>query len=213
MEDLRNKTDEELKNIMQSALPNQNVPSSIYHRAKQELEFRAERKREQQMDLSPTAKAVIRVISNSKTGPSVQGKYRSKFMAIETLEHHFGEKRMPKVQEALEQLIDRDYIEELEDSEGVYRITPFGESYLSEQRSLGGVTYSNINNSNIAHQSQDIDQTINVTDLPEDVQQNIKELRIAASKQDASGMKRAFGYIADKAVDVAIAITVGRLKF
>lgn len=37
---LRYKTDEELKEIMRNSIDNQYVPSSIYHKAKQELEFR-----------------------------------------------------------------------------------------------------------------------------------------------------------------------------
>ncbi len=37
---LRHKTDEELREIMRNSIDNQYVPSSIYHKAKQELEFR-----------------------------------------------------------------------------------------------------------------------------------------------------------------------------
>ena len=37
---LKHKTDEELKEIMRSSIDNQYVPSSIYHKAKQELEFK-----------------------------------------------------------------------------------------------------------------------------------------------------------------------------
>lgn len=37
---LKCKTDEELREIMRSSIDNQYVPSSIYHKAKQELEFR-----------------------------------------------------------------------------------------------------------------------------------------------------------------------------
>src|SRR3989338_4540131 len=37
---LKYKTDDELKEIMRNSIDNQYVPSSIYHKAKQELEFR-----------------------------------------------------------------------------------------------------------------------------------------------------------------------------
>lgn len=37
---LRHKSDEELREIMRNSIDNQYVPSSIYHKAKQELEFR-----------------------------------------------------------------------------------------------------------------------------------------------------------------------------
>lgn len=41
MDDLRSKTDNELRDIMRASINNSYVPSSIYHKAKQELEFRA----------------------------------------------------------------------------------------------------------------------------------------------------------------------------
>lgn len=37
---LKHKTNEELREIMRNSIENQYVPSSIYHKAKQELEFR-----------------------------------------------------------------------------------------------------------------------------------------------------------------------------
>lgn len=41
MDDLQSKTDEELRNIMRASVSNAYAPSSIYHKAKQELDFRA----------------------------------------------------------------------------------------------------------------------------------------------------------------------------
>jgi len=41
MDDLTSKTDEELRDIMRASINNSYVPSSIYHKAKQELDFRA----------------------------------------------------------------------------------------------------------------------------------------------------------------------------
>lgn len=40
-DDLTSKTDEELRDIMRASINNSYVPSSIYHKAKQELDFRA----------------------------------------------------------------------------------------------------------------------------------------------------------------------------
>ena len=40
MDDLKKKSDEELRDIMRASIANAYVPSSIYHRAKLELEFR-----------------------------------------------------------------------------------------------------------------------------------------------------------------------------
>lgn len=41
MGDLKSKTNEELRDIMRASINNSYVPSSIYHKAKQELDFRA----------------------------------------------------------------------------------------------------------------------------------------------------------------------------
>ena len=46
---LRYKTDEELREIMRNSIDNQYVPSSIYHKAKQELEFRNSQKQDDLM--------------------------------------------------------------------------------------------------------------------------------------------------------------------
>ena len=40
MDDLKSKTDEELRDIMRASINNAYVPSSIFHKAKQELDFR-----------------------------------------------------------------------------------------------------------------------------------------------------------------------------
>lgn len=47
---LRHKTNEELREIMRNSIDNQYVPSSIYHKAKQELEFRNTSKQEKKKD-------------------------------------------------------------------------------------------------------------------------------------------------------------------
>lgn len=207
-DDLQNKTDDELKSIMQASRANQYVPTSIYHRAKEELDSRTKAADEQQKQLKATADAVLLSISKSKLGTDITGK----FITIEILEHQFGEKRMQKVNAALQWLLEQDFIEEVEDNDGVYRLTPFGIGQLNTLHVSNNTTYSNISNSNIAHQSDNTNQAININDLSEDVQKSLGELRIAASRHDASGMKKAFAYIVDKAVDVAIAIALGHLR-
>lgn len=208
MDDLQSKSDDELREIMRSALPNQYVPSSIYHRARQELAFRSEEAMQQERGLTDMSKIVLKAISESKMGTDITGK----FMTIEILEHQFGEKHMSRVKQALTQLVDQDFIEQVEDNDDVFRLTPFGSNYLSEMHTAHITSFSNISNSNIANNSQHVSQTIDISALPEDVQEHIEELRIAAKKRDKSAMKKAFGYIADKAVDVAMAIALGHLK-
>lgn len=96
------------------------------------------------------------------------------------------------------------------DQADYYVITLLGKNYLA------GITanftsFSNITNSNVAHQSSNVTQSINISELPQDIQEKVKELELAVLKKDSSGIKKAFGYIADKAVDVAIAIVTRRM--
>lgn len=87
-------------------------------------------------------------------------------------------------------------------SHGAYSITPQGKQYLEElsYKPLFGT----ITNSNVAINSSEIIQTLKIGD-PE-IKQKIKELEIAIKEKNPSKIKKAFGYIADKAVDVAIQI-------
>lgn len=204
MDDMQSKTDAELDSIMQSAVSNQHVPGSMYHRARLELERRS---RSPKL-LSDTAKAVLAETEKSKMGNNVLGK----LITIPILEHRFGEKRLVKLHAALDELMERDYLEEYENDDEVLRLTPFGEAYLSDQHRVGGVSYNNISNANIAHDSPNSVQTINITDYSQDIQDSFNELREATAKRDSSGIKKAFGYIADKAVDLAIAILAGHIK-
>lgn len=208
MDDLKGKTNQELMDLMRASVSNQYVPSSVYHRAKQELDFRKMDSSRRQSIVSPTAVVVLRTIASSKRSTDATGK----FMPIELLEHQFGNKRMPKVREALAELVDRDFVEEIEGHKGVYRLTPFGDEYLLGQATANVTSYSNISNSNIAHESPSANLTINISELPQDIQESLRDLQAAASKRDTPAMKKIFAYIADKAVDVAIAVVLGRLK-
>ncbi len=208
MDDLRNKTDQELMDLMRASVSNQYVPSSVYHRAKQELDFRKMNSTQQHSDVTPTAVTILRAIANSKRSTDATGK----FMPKELLEHQFGSKRIPKVREALAELIDRDFVEEIEGYKGVYHLTPFGDDYLISLATTNVTSYSHITNSNIAHESPNAHQTIDINKLPQDIQESLRDLKAAASKGNSSAMKKIFAYIADKAVDVAIAIALGRLK-
>lgn len=208
MDDLKNKTDQELMDLMRASISNQYVPSSVYHRAKQELDFRKMNPTQQYSNVAPTAVTVLRTIANSKRSTDATGK----FMPIELLEHQFGSKRMPKVREALAELIDHDFVEEIEDYKGMYRLTPFGDDYLISVATANVTSYSHITNSNIAHESPSAQQTIDINELPQDIQESIRDLKAAASSGDPSAMKKIFAYITDKAVDVAIAIALGHLK-
>jgi hypothetical protein len=205
VDEFADKTDDQLREIMRSSLPNKYVSSSVYHRAKQEIEFRLEKKKKMS-ELTQTSKAVLNSFSRSSYGTKATGK----IITLDLLEVFFGKKRMSHVRDALQQLIENDYIETYQQDD-YYCLTPFGESYLADYQ-RGGVYYSNISNSNIAHNSSESQQTINVSLLPDDIKNKIDDLYQASEKKDSLAIKNAFDYIADKAVDVAIAIVVGRLK-
>lgn len=207
MDDLGSKSDDELSSIMQSAAANQYVPGSIYHRARIELERRTAKSQVEHSDLTTIAKSVLLAISKSKnkdpTGVT--------FISIEVLENQFGERHMPKVREALKELMERDLVEELKDYPNVFKITPFGAAYLSERHGGGNITYSNISHSNIAHQSSDVVQKLSIKDLSTDLQAKIKSLKSAAQKNNVQGMKSDFNIIADTNANVAGAIITGTL--
>jgi len=91
-----------------------------------------------------------------------------------------------------------------------FGLTALGKNYLAKA-TANFTSFSNISNSNIAHQSPRTMQTIVINEQPQDIQEKIKELELAVLRKDGSAMAKAFGYIADKAVDVAIAYTTGAL--
>ncbi|MEO5627765.1 MAG: hypothetical protein ABIQ89_02655 [Candidatus Saccharimonadales bacterium] len=93
-----------------------------------------------------------------------------------------------------------------------YRITQLGKDASTSVRSnVTNNTYANISNSAIAHNSPHATQSINIEELSEDLRQKYQELQDAVARKDSSAMKKAFGYIADKSVDVAIAIITRNL--
>ncbi len=98
-----------------------------------------------------------------------------------------------------------------DDYEKRFAITELGKAYLSRQNTGVSTHYSNITNSNIAHQSSSASQTISLAEQSEDIREKIQELEAAIKKKDSASIKRAFGYIADKSVDVAIAVVTGAL--
>ncbi len=90
----------------------------------------------------------------------------------------------------------------------VYRITTSGQraiaNNLTARYSVNN--FSHITNSNISNQSSNVCQNLDVQALDQDLKDKIQELGIAIEKRDSSGIKKAFAYIADKSVDIAIAI-------
>lgn len=97
-----------------------------------------------------------------------------------------------------------------DDWERRYEMTPLGTAYLARS-SANFTSYSNITNSNIAHESPNAVQSIDISELQVDVQEKIAEFDTAVSHKDGTAMKKAIGYILDKSVDVGIALVTGAL--
>ena len=97
-----------------------------------------------------------------------------------------------------------------DDYHQVYKISPLGTAYLARSTS-NFTSYSNISNSNIAHQSPNAVQSVEITDLPKDIQEKIAEFDLAIKHKDSGAIKKAFTYIADKSVDAVIALATGAL--
>lgn len=71
--------------------------------------------------------------------------------------------------------------------------------------------FSNISNSVISNNSSNVTQTVSYSDQSEDMREAIDALNNAIASKDSSVIKKTFGYIADKSVDVAIAVVTGAL--
>jgi len=92
-----------------------------------------------------------------------------------------------------------------------YVLTPLGKNYLANATS-NFTSFSNITNSNIAHQSTNVKQKINLSELPDDIRDKVLEIDSAVKRKDSNALSKAFTYIADKSVDVAIALLVGGIN-
>lgn len=93
----------------------------------------------------------------------------------------------------------------------IYELTPIGKNFLAN-KTANFTSFNNISHSNITHQSSQINQILQINNLPEDVQQMLKELQFAVEKRDKNGIKKALSYLADKSVDVVIALITGGLN-
>ncbi len=161
--------------------------------------------------------AVLREIAAPNRGSDQTGLFRAK----SDLEDEFG-KDSHRLGLAIENLKDkRRYIKDIKAvlaaigdtsiNYDAYQVTALGKNYLAKTNSTTN-SFSNITNSNIANHSANIQQSISISDQPQEIQEKYAELQTAILQKDSPGIKKAIGYIADKAVDVAIAIMSGSLK-
>lgn len=159
--------------------------------------------------LNEFSESVLRAIANTPLSTDFTGPFESR----KRLLMEFDETRLDA---ALEQLVARLYIREINEERAgavvvnAYQATALGKNYLAKGH-VAGATFGNISNSNIAIQSPNLIQAVNFSSLDDDLKTKIDELQVAINKKDKVTMKKVFGYILDKSVDVAIAVLSGRL--
>lgn len=164
------------------------------------------------MQISEYEEAILRLVQNQS--PSKE----------DIIEQFKGTLTKSQVKILTKALLDRGYIKtekqlaaglysydlqiDNSDYEDVYVLAPLGDNYLS-RTTANSTLYNNISNSNIAHLSPYAQQKINLSELPDDLRKKISELELAIARKDHGALKASFAYIADKSVDVAIAILLG----
>ena len=168
-------------------------------------------------NLDITENTVLRMISEANLGTDKTGFFR-KHDDIAAELGETNESLQPTINKLVEQRFIRIVNDKFEQVHGhtleytAYQITELGKSHMHQSNHPAPTVYSNINGSNITHNSSHVTQTISISALAPDIQEKVKEFDVAVKQKDSSAMKRAFGYIADKSVDVAIALMTGMLQ-
>lgn len=130
--------------------------------------------------------------------------------ALEYLLEDFGYIKLQRRRKS--GIYNLDYRPQDKDFHNVYLTTALGQSYIERQNSnFNQNIFSNNSNSNFAVNSPNARQSIDVDSLPDDMQEQIKVISESIKNKDANTLKKAFAYIADKSVDVAIALLTGKI--
>lgn len=156
---------------------------------------------------------ILRLVSEARLGSDQTGL----FAKFDEIAEEMGDKNTTK--QFIRALEDFGYIrcvnKKYEEKFGreldykAYQITELGRTHLN---SNGGTpTISVGNNVNFAFNSPNVTQAIHIENLSLELQEKIAELQAAIKSEDNTAIKKTFGYIADKSVDVAIAILTQRL--
>lgn len=153
--------------------------------------------------------AILRMVAKGSTGSQAMGPYIDKRI----VNMRFDPSQAQQVAKSIENLQKIFYItDKIQGSNSrVWTLTPMGESALDSQQNIEINSFSNITNSAISHKSLNVTQTINIQELAPDIVEQVNEFDSAVDAKDPNRMKAAFSYIADKAVDVAIALATGSI--
>ncbi len=101
--------------------------------------------------MSRTAQAIFALLQQSPLKTDILGPY----ITLDFLESRFGEKRMPEVNEALRELVITELIEEIEQSEDAYKLTPYALTYDAIQKGI-----KSQNNKKAAYTPNDLEDSI-----------------------------------------------------
>lgn len=91
-----------------------------------------------------------------------------------------------------------------------YQLTEMGKAIM-QPTATNNTIISNNNGSNIALNSPNTNQNISLSSIDPSLVQKINEFEEAIRNKDSSTMKKVFAYIADKSVDIAIALVTGSI--
>lgn len=145
---------------------------------------------------------------------STQGRYTlaGKLINQDTIIQQFSKSEKSGVKSVIKNyLLRMKYLDKADGDAAnpTYTITKRGELQLISRSSVPSITVNN--SSNTAINSPYASQTINITSQSVEIQQLVSKFDEAIKIKDADAIKKIFGYIADKSVDVAIALVSGAL--
>lgn len=164
-------------------------------------------------ELTDFQDTVLREIVHEPLRVDMYGEFQSKARLRNRFRGHED-----KLEPALSRLLELEYIHEIEERLATgahwsgYALMPLGRSYLAKGIPAITNNFSNIQDSNIANFSPGSKLNINLAALDDDLKAKLKELEEAVNKKDGSSIRKIFGYIADKSVDVAIALLTQGVK-
>lgn len=163
---------------------------------------------------------ILRMVAEGNLGTNRTGL----FAKLDTIIEEFGDKHT--VKQIIQYLLDKGYVkiinEKFEKIHGnqldykAYQITEQGKTHLSKSQTPSQPinyhqnNFGNIYGSNISIDSQYVSQIIDNQD--DETKQLLKELLEATEKKDKPAILKALGYIADKSLDLLVAIIAGGAK-
>ena len=134
---------------------------------------------------------------------------KGRFLELDEITSEFDKRSQKDVVKVIKNyLVPIGYLKKIDDTPA-YSLTALGMSEVSKQGVSSTINFGN--NTNFAYNSPGARQTINVNELEIEVQQLVSEFDKAVNSKDKEKLKKVFGFIADKSVDVAIALITGAL--